>query len=178
MLCLDRMCQCGLHAVPWSHICILMRSLAAESRIIAGLFFSSQRPSLTILLTPYSMVWDWRVSRAEPIFFYWPKLSILSIVYYYFSFSLLSVYRLVLWGWGLRTDRLYITLSHPCTANLFYNNNKVFGQYTPALTFYDYCSNSGSPLKDEAGSFHKKNLSAFGTVHYLNQNSPVHNCPN
>ena len=25
---LDRMCQCGLHAVPWSHIGILMRHLA------------------------------------------------------------------------------------------------------------------------------------------------------
>ena len=28
----------------------------------------------TILLTPYSLVWDWRVSRAGPILFYWPKL--------------------------------------------------------------------------------------------------------
>ena len=36
--------------------------------------FLSQCPSGTILLTPYSMVWDWRVSRAETIFFYWPKL--------------------------------------------------------------------------------------------------------
>ena len=42
-----------------------------------------------------------------------------SIVFYYFSLSLLSVYRLVLWGWGLRTDRVYITLSQPCTAALF-----------------------------------------------------------
>ena len=36
-----------------------------------------------------------------------------------YSLSLLSVYRLVLWGWGLRTDRVYITLSQPCTADLF-----------------------------------------------------------
>ena len=25
----------------------------------------------------------------------------------------------VLWGWGLRTDRVFIALSMPCTANLF-----------------------------------------------------------
>ena len=30
--------------------------------------------SETILLTPYSMVWDWGVSRAGPMLFYWPKL--------------------------------------------------------------------------------------------------------
>ena len=45
--------------------------------------------------------------------------SIPTIVFYSFSFSLLFVYRLVLWGWGLRTDRVYTTLSQPCTADLF-----------------------------------------------------------
>ena len=58
-------------------------------------------------------------SRAGPMLFYWPSSSISTIVFYYFSLSLLSVYRLVLWGWGLRTDREYITLSQPCTADLF-----------------------------------------------------------
>ena len=72
------------------------------------------------LADPYSMVWDLRVSRAGTIFFYWPKLLYpYSIVFYYVSLSLLSVYRLVLWGWGLRTDRVYITLSQPCTDDLF-----------------------------------------------------------
>ena len=66
MMCyLDRMCQCGLHAVPWSHIGILTLHLAAEPRSTAGLLFR--------LLTPYSMVGDWRVSRAGPMLFYWPK---------------------------------------------------------------------------------------------------------
>ena len=46
-----------------------------------------------------------------------------TIVFYFFSLSLLSLYRLVLWGWGLRTDRVYATLSQPCTADLFNNNN-------------------------------------------------------
>ena len=36
-----------------------------------------------------------------------------------FSLSLLSFYRLVLCGWGLRTDRALITLSQPCIASLF-----------------------------------------------------------
>ena len=38
VLYLDRMCQCGLHAVLWLHICILIRRLAAEPRSTAGLF--------------------------------------------------------------------------------------------------------------------------------------------
>ena len=46
------------------------------------------------------------------------SFSIPTIVFYSLSLSLLSVYRLVLWGWGLRTDRVCITLSQPCTADL------------------------------------------------------------
>ena len=56
VLYLDRMCQCGLHPILWSHIGILMHRLAAEPRRIAGLLFSSQCPSGTILLTSYSIV--------------------------------------------------------------------------------------------------------------------------
>ena len=36
--------------------------------------FSSRCPSGMILLTPCSMVWGWRVSRAGPMLFYWPYL--------------------------------------------------------------------------------------------------------
>ena len=36
MLYLRHICQCGLHAVLWSHIGILMRLLAVESRSTAG----------------------------------------------------------------------------------------------------------------------------------------------
>ena len=45
--------------------------------------------------------------------------SIPTIVFYYFFLFLLSVYWLVLWGWRLRNDWVYITLSQPCTADLF-----------------------------------------------------------
>ena len=43
-----------------------------------------------------------RVSREGPMLFYWPSCSNPNIVLYSFSLSLLSVYRLVLWGWGVR----------------------------------------------------------------------------
>ena len=71
---LDRMCQCGLHEVLWSHIGTLMRHLAAEPRSTALLLFPSLCPSGTILLTTYLLVWNWRVSRTGPMRFHWPKL--------------------------------------------------------------------------------------------------------
>ena len=74
VLSVDRMCQRWLHAVLWSHIGTLMHRLAAEPCSTAGLLFPYRCPSGTILLTPYSMVWDWRVSRAGPMLLYWPKL--------------------------------------------------------------------------------------------------------
>ena len=51
------------------------------------------------------------------------SFSIPTIVFYYFSLSLFSVYRLELWRCGLRADRVFITLSLPCTADFFDNNN-------------------------------------------------------
>ena len=74
VLYMDHMCQCRLHEVRWSHIGTLIHRLAAEPCSIAGLLFPNRCPSGTILLTSYSMVWDWRISRAGPMLFYWPKL--------------------------------------------------------------------------------------------------------
>ena len=104
VLYLDRMCQHRLHAEPWLHMSKLMRRLAAKPHSTTGLLFLSQCPSGTILLTPYSMASDWRVSRAgSMLFFIGLSCSIPTIVFYHFSLSLLSVHRLVLWTWGLRT---------------------------------------------------------------------------
>ena len=36
-----------------------------------------------------------------------------------FSLSLLFLYRLLVWGWGLRTDRVSISLSRLCISHLF-----------------------------------------------------------
>ena len=58
-----------------------------------------------IWLTPYLMVWDWQVSRAGPMPFCWPSCYLLFCLQL-FSLSLLFLYRLVVWGWGLRTDRM------------------------------------------------------------------------
>ena len=115
-LCL--MCQSGLHAVLWSHVFILLRLPAAEPRSTAWLLFYYQSLSGMIWLTTYLMVWDWRVSRAGPMPFCWPSCSLLFCLQL-FSISLLFLYRLVLWLWGLRTDRASISLSRTCIANLF-----------------------------------------------------------
>ena len=69
------------------------------------LLFPCQYLCGTILVTPYSMVWDWRVSRAGPIPFYWRGCS-LSFCLLMFSLSLFSFYGLVLWYWGVWTDRV------------------------------------------------------------------------
>ena len=88
ILFLCRMCRCGLHAVLWSYIGTLMRFLAAEPLSIARLLFPCQYLCGTILVTPCSMVWDWRVSRAGPRPFYWPNCS-LTFCLLLFSLSLL-----------------------------------------------------------------------------------------
>ena len=69
-------------------------------------------------LTPYLIVWDWRVSRAGPMPFCWPSCSLLFCLQL-FSLSLIFLYMLVVWGWGLRTDRVSISLSRSCIANRF-----------------------------------------------------------
>ena len=74
VLYLCRMRQCGMHSVLWSQIGILMCLHAAKPRSTAGRLFPSQCHCGTILLTLYSMVWDWRAARAWPMLFYWPKL--------------------------------------------------------------------------------------------------------
>ena len=66
VLYLCRVWQCGLHTVLWSHISILLGLLAAEPRSTAELLFHSQCLCRAILLTLYSIVWEWRVkSRAN-----------------------------------------------------------------------------------------------------------------
>ena len=78
-----------------AHRYTYMRRLAAEPRSASWLLFRSLWPSGIIFLTSYSMVWDWQVSRQGPILFFGLCYSIPTIVFYYFSLSLLSLYRLV-----------------------------------------------------------------------------------
>ena len=87
------------------------------SQYTAWLLIPSQFLSGKILLSLYSMVWGWRVLRGQCFF---NGLSC-PVPFYIlpFSPSLLSVSRLVLWGWDLRTDRVQIALSQLCIADLF-----------------------------------------------------------
>ena len=62
------------------------------------------------LSVPMFDVWDWRVSRAGTMPFYWPRCS-LTFCLLLFSLSLLSFYGLVLWGLGLPNDMVLIALS-------------------------------------------------------------------
>ena len=122
VLYLDHLCQWGLHAVLWSHIGTLMHRLAAEPHSTAGLLFPSRCPSGTILLTPHSMVWDWRVSRAGQCFFIGLGCSIPTTVFYSLSFLFsLSI------GWycGSGVFGLIgcISLSLSLALPTFFNNN-------------------------------------------------------
>ena len=118
VLSLDRMCQRGYTrcAVLWLHIGTLMHRVAAEPCSTAGLLFPFRCTFGTILLAPFSMVWDWRVSRAGPMLLYWSKLLYPYYSLLLFSLSLLSVYRNWYCGAGIFG---LITLSQLCTADLF-----------------------------------------------------------
>ena len=87
-------------------------------RTSQGLLFPGHDLCGAILVAPYSMVWDWRISRAGTMPFYWPSCS-LTFCLLLFSLSPLPLYRLVLCGWGRRTDRVLIALSQPCITILF-----------------------------------------------------------
>ena len=109
-----RVTRGALVAHRYSYISLL----AAESRSTAGILLPSQCPCGTILLTLYSMMWDWRVSRLAANAFLLAYAALSLFVFYCFSLSLLRMYKLVLWGWGHYTDRVK-NHSLPATADLF-----------------------------------------------------------
>ena len=112
---------CALFASPGYTRCFDRTSVyfcSSPLKNLAVLLFLSQSLSGMIWLTAYLMVWDWRVSRAGPMPFYWPSCSLLFCLRLFFL-SFLFLYMLVVWGWGLRTDRVSISLSRPCISNLF-----------------------------------------------------------
>ena len=125
----------------WSHIGTLMHRLAAEPCSTAGLLFPSRCHSGTILLIPYSMVMDWRVSRAGPMLLYCLKLL-------YPSYSLLLFFPFLFflsigWYYGAGVVELigYIPLSLRLALPTFLNNNnnnnnngwRVSGRSTASL---------------------------------------------
>ena len=69
-------------------------SLLQNLACTAGLLFPYQCPSGTILLNLHSMVFDWRVSRAGPMHFYWHKL-----LYPYLSSTIFPFIFFLSTGW-------------------------------------------------------------------------------
>ena len=66
-----------------------------------------------ILLTPCSMMWDWRVS-AGPMLFYWPKLLYPYYSLLLFSLSFLPVYRKKVYTLSARIGK--VVASHAAVA--------------------------------------------------------------
>ena len=110
--------HCVLQAMLRSLVGFLMLFLATEPSITAGLLIPFQFPSGTILGTLYTMVWNWKVLRAGPMFFFIGPSCPLPFCLLLFSRHHLSFYWLVLCGWGLRTNRVWIVLSRDCIADL------------------------------------------------------------
>ena len=114
-LCL--MCRSGLHAVLWSHIIVLctapLQNLAVPQDFNSSLSISMERSG-------WPRIWWCGIGGfQEQVRCLFVGIVALSFFVFNYSLSLLFLYRLVVWRWGLRTDRVSISLSRPCIANLF-----------------------------------------------------------
>ena len=90
---------------------ILIRHIAAKPRSTAEPLFPSQCLFGTTILTLYSMVWYWRVSRAGPMPFYLPKL-----LYPYYSLQLFFAFSSKGWYCGAGVFGLIGYTGHPLPA--------------------------------------------------------------
>ena len=57
--------------VPHVPVSVTRGAVIAHWYTYAGVLFALLYLCVTILVTPYLMVWDWWVSRAEPMPFHW-----------------------------------------------------------------------------------------------------------
>ena len=115
------MCQHVILVVLWLLICTRSCLIVVGFLSIAEPLYPSRCLFGTILVTLCLMVWDWWASRAEPMLSCWHHMLFL-FVSYILTFS--SFNRLVVWGWGLRTE--LIEYSHSLLAlhsGLQFNNN-------------------------------------------------------
>ena len=71
VLYMGGICQFGLHAVLWAPLGTLTRLLAAEPRSTARLLSPCQYLCGTILVAPYSMVWDYITFKEHANGFLW-----------------------------------------------------------------------------------------------------------
>ena len=114
---------CGALCVPYVPVRVTRGALIAHQYTFAPPHCRTSQYRRTFIPLSVSLwndlvVLDWRVSKAGPMRFCRPSCPLLFCLQL-FSLSLLFLDRLVVWGWGLRTDRVSISLSQPCIANLF-----------------------------------------------------------
>ena len=119
---------CGALPVPYVPVRVTRGTLIAHRYTYAAPRCRTSQYRRTFILVSVSL-WN---DLVDPVFdgvglagfksrsnaFCWPSCSLLFNLQL-FSLSLLFLYRLVVWGCGLRTDRVSISLSRPCIANLF-----------------------------------------------------------
>ena len=124
VLYLDRMCQCGLHAVLWLHIDTLMLRLAAEPRSIVWLLFLSECPSGTIWCGTGGF------QEQGQCFLYWPKL-----LYSYYTLSTiftLLFFQFIGWYYGAGVFGLIgctsLSLSFAVPTSFNNNNNNYYNK--------------------------------------------------
>ena len=125
VLYIGRIFRCGLHAVIWLHFGTLMLLFAEESLSTAWLSFACQYLCGTILVIPYTMVLDLRVSRTRPIPLYLPSCTLhfglrpfyLSLFHFIFFYSQCCGAEVFLLNRESSSD--WIAHSQPCIAKLF-----------------------------------------------------------
>ena len=118
VLFLSRVCRCVLNAVLWAHIGTLNY---APPRCRTGVpqdIYSHVSVSVERFWWP-RIRWCWTGGFQEQGQCPFIGLAALPFCLLPLSLSLLLFYLLVLWGYGLRTDRVLITRSQSCTASLF-----------------------------------------------------------
>ena len=120
-----------LHAALWLHISTLMLLLAAAVAVPQDFYFLV---SICVERSWWLRIrWCWTglfQEKGQCLFIGKAALSL--FVSSCFP-SLLSFYGLVLWGWGLRTDRVLIALSQPSVANLFLIIIIIIRQHSPKV---------------------------------------------
>ena len=126
MHCLCRMCRRVLLVLPWLLIGTRSRLLVVGLLCIAEPLCSSRCHFVTIFVTLCLMVWDWRVSRAEPMLSCWHDLLFLFCLLLFYIFLPSTGCLCGVWVSGLIVSSLSPGLALRTLFNNNNNNNKLF----------------------------------------------------
>ena len=99
VLYLNCMYRCGLHAMLWLHIGLYLRSASLLDLTVSQYFYFPPMSLWNDLADPiFDSVGLAGFKSWGNVFLLAQVVSFLSVVFYYFPFSLLSLHTLVLWG--------------------------------------------------------------------------------